>query len=88
MPFSLKELVKGIINANIDDDDKTKIIIDAIQCSNLFDGYYLRRDEFGYLHIWHRYNYKGKVINEPTNYGVEDIVEMLNKSEIKSIRKT
>jgi hypothetical protein len=75
MKFTTKELITGIINSNLPDEEKITLLERIMTTGKLNDGLYLKKDEEGYLECWLKTTNKdGNVECVPTCYDVETIL--------------
>jgi len=75
MKFTIKDLIAGIINSNLSNEDKINLLESIMETGKLNDGLYLKKDEEGLLECWFRnVDENGSVDCGPTCYDIEAII--------------
>lgn len=75
MKFTSKELIAGILNSKLSNEDKINLLDRIMNTGQLNDGLFLKKDEEGYLECWFKTtNDKGNIEYVPTLYDVETII--------------
>ena len=82
MTFTLKDLIQGILDSELTEEQKNDFIAKIQESNKITDGLYLRKDEAtGDYQCWFRnVDEDGMTDHGPTNYGVEEVIAEYKRS--------
>jgi hypothetical protein len=85
MKFTIKELIAGVVNSNLSEEDKIELLTRISTTAKIVDGFYLKKGEDGLLEFWFRNEDEyGTTEHGPTNFDVEQVISEFARSVNKA----